>query len=78
MHRRQDDAEDERPFPDEQMVDALLKSHRREEFIEMFDAALDKWLDKKFSEVGKWTLRGITAMALALLTWFYFHSGASK
>ena len=73
MHNRHDDAAEERGYPDTDMIDKLLESHRKDEFVEMFDSALDKWLDKKFSEVGKWTLRGITAMALGLLTWFYFH-----
>lgn len=30
---------------------------------------LTEWLDDKFAELGKWTLRGILAAALAGLVW---------
>lgn len=42
--------------PDEQK--ALLKE------------ALQEWLDAKYAEVGKWTVRGISAVALVLLITF--------
>lgn len=33
-------------------------------------AALKEWLDEKFAEVGKWSVRGILAAGLAALAYF--------
>lgn len=37
--------------------------------------AIQEWLDKKFTEFGKWSLRGIVAMALgaAFYIWLGSH-----
>lgn len=32
--------------------------------------ALQDWLDAKYAEVGKWTVRGVAAVALVLLISF--------
>jgi hypothetical protein len=32
--------------------------------------ALQDWLDAKYAEVGKWTVRGVVAVALVLLISF--------
>lgn len=37
--------------------------------------AVDEWLDAKFQQVGKWTVRGIAAAALAALTYFLINYG---
>lgn len=36
--------------------------------------AISEWLDKQFSTVGKWTLKGIAAASLAVL--FYLYAAA--
>ena len=41
-------------------------------------AGIDNWLDSKFSQVGKWTLRGAAAAALAALTHFIIQYGWHK
>jgi hypothetical protein len=35
---------------------------------------LQEWLDKKFMEFGKWSLKGITAMALVGLVYLWASS----
>lgn len=49
----------------ERIVDGVAKSDK-EQFYENFDAAVDRWLDKKFSQFGKWAVGGICA---ALFVW---------
>jgi len=49
----------------EKAVDRLLDMHR-DDFLDMFDAAVDRWLDKQFSRFGRWALTGIIA---ALFVW---------
>ena len=41
-------------------------------------AAIESWLDTKLAMVGKWTLRGIAAAALAALTHWIINSGWIK
>ncbi|TAM16079.1 MAG: hypothetical protein EPN65_15230 [Pandoraea sp.] len=41
-----------------------------EEQRALIKEALQEWLDAKYAEVGKWTLRGICAAALAALVLF--------
>ena len=36
-------------------------------FKEALKEAINEWLDKKFTELGKWTLKGITALAFSAL-----------
>jgi hypothetical protein len=36
--------------------------------------AIQEWLNQQYSLVGKWTLKGITAVALAVL--FYLYAAA--
>jgi hypothetical protein len=33
--------------------------------------ALEEWLDKQFTSFGKWSLKGIVALALAGLVYFW-------
>jgi hypothetical protein len=41
--------------------------------------AIQEWLDKQFSTLGRWTLGGITSMGLAALTyWFLTSNGWHK
>lgn len=44
----------------EKIVDRVVKSSK-EEFYENFDAAVDRWLDKKFAQFGKWAIMGMCA-----------------
>lgn len=50
--------------------DGRLKEYKR-----AMKEAVDEWLDAKFQQVGKWTLRGIAAGGLAALTYFLIHFG---
>jgi hypothetical protein len=36
-----------------------------------FKEAISEWLDKQFATVGKWTLRGITSVALGMFLYAY-------
>lgn len=49
----------------EKIVDRVIKNNK-DEFYDNFDAAVDRWLDKKFAQFGKWALGG---MAAALFIW---------
>ena len=45
----------------------------------VFKEALNEWLDHKFSEFGKWTLRGILiALFGAVVTFIMFTQGYHK
>lgn len=39
-------------------------------FRDAVKAGIDSWLETKFAQVGKWTLRGLVAAALAALCHF--------
>lgn len=34
---------------------------------EVIKQAIDEWLERKYAEVGKWTLRGIVALAVGVI-----------
>lgn len=36
-----------------------------------FKEAISEWLDKQFSAFGKWTLRGISSIALGMFLYAY-------
>ena len=38
---------------------------------EAVKAAIQEWLDDKYKELGRWTLRGLAAATLALLAYYY-------
>ena len=40
--------------------------------------ALKEWLDEKFAEVGRWTVHGILAAALAALAYYLISHGGFK
>lgn len=42
-----------------------LDQREREEKKEIIKEAITEWLDKKFAEFGKWTIRGLIALGLA-------------
>lgn len=48
---------------------------RRKEIKDAMKEAVNEWLDDKFKQVGKWTVRGISAAALAALVYFILHFG---
>lgn len=39
---------------------------RNEEMKRVMQEAIDGWLDKKFTEFGKWSFRGMLALAAAV------------
>lgn len=41
---------------------------------EAIKEAIQEWLDQQYKMVGKWTMKGITAAALAVL--FYMYAAA--
>ena len=49
----------------EKIVEKLTKQNV-EEFSELFESAVDRWLDKQFARFGRWALMG---MAAALFVW---------
>ena len=53
-----------------------LEDMTPEEQKHLFKAALQEWLDAKYAEFGKWTARGVAAMALAaLIAYAVAHGG---
>lgn len=42
---------------------------KNDELKQALKEGLREWLDEKFAELGKWTLQGLAAMALAGLVW---------
>lgn len=47
-----------------------------EEQKRIIKEAINEWLDKQFTKLGKWTLGGICSMGLAAITyWFLTSSG---
>ncbi len=46
----------------------------RETTKEAVKDALKEWLDEKFSEFGKWSLRGLIAAAVAGITYLFLIS----
>jgi HEPN domain-containing protein len=47
----------------EALRDVLDDPVRRDDLKEVFKEAHDEWMEKKFAEFGKWTLRGVAAAA---------------
>lgn len=37
----------------------------KDEMVKVFQEAIEKWLDKKFAEVGRWTFGGLMAAIIA-------------
>ena len=67
---------------DEDLKDRIVNrvaENNKEEFLDLFDKAVDRWLDRQFARVGKWALRGAFA---ALFVWiiklYVQYSGALK
>lgn len=58
----------------ERVVDRMLERNK-EEFVELFDAAVDRWLDKQFSRFGKWALGGVVAAGFVWLLKLWIYSG---
>lgn len=48
---------------------------RRREIKDAMKEAVNEWLDEKYRQVGKWTLRGLGAMSVAALCYFILHFG---
>lgn len=44
----------------------------------VFDDAIRDWLDKKFADFGRWSLKGIMAAAFSGLVYWYVHTGGFK
>ena len=68
----------QRKLPDDALVHKLLQEHSKEEVADLFDAAIERWLDKQLAKFGLWTVRGLMAIAIAGVTWFWFHTGGFK
>lgn len=45
---------------------------------EQFKQALDEWLDKKFTEFGKWTLRSLGAIVFCMIIVYAVKTGLIK
>lgn len=52
----------------------LEDEKQREVFSKLLGEAIDRWLDKQYAVVGKWTLRGVLATACAAFVYFYFNT----
>jgi hypothetical protein len=56
--------------PSEDEIRAALATIKREEMKSIVRDAIREWLTEQLSTFGWWTLRGILAMALAMVVWF--------
>lgn len=56
--------------PTEEEIRAALASIKREEMKSIVRDAIREWLTEQLSVFGWWTLRGILAMALAMVLYF--------
>lgn len=63
---------------DELMLDHLLTERQKENFAELFDIAVDRWLDKKFAQFGKWAIYGMFAAIFVYLLKLAVAAGVFK
>lgn len=56
--------------PNEEEVRAALASMRRDEMKSVVRDAIREWLTEQLSAFGWWTLRGVLAVALAMIVYF--------
>lgn len=49
-------------------------ANRRDEQKELIKEAIQEWLDKQFTNFGKWTLRGMGSMVFSVLIYFWLQS----
>jgi hypothetical protein len=55
------------------MVD--LKDPEQQRLLrQAFGEAIDSWLDKKFAQLGRWSLGGMAAVIFAAVVYLYFSS----
>jgi len=55
----------------EALREVLDDPEHHEELKSIFKAALTEWLDAKWADVGKWSARGIAAMAVAAILYLF-------
>lgn len=53
------------PEVHDKVIDKIF-DRNKEEFSDLFDAAVDRWLDKQFMKFGKWAIGGVAA---AIFVW---------
>jgi len=49
----------------------MTPEEQKELHKEAIKEAISEWLDKQFISLGKWTLKGISAMGLAVLVYMW-------
>jgi hypothetical protein len=49
----------------------MTPDEQKEIHKEAIKEAISEWLDKQFITLGKWTLKGIAAMGLAVLVYLW-------
>jgi hypothetical protein len=49
----------------------MTPDEQKELHKEAIKEAISEWLDKQFIVLGKWTLKGISAMGLAVLVYLW-------
>lgn len=57
-----------------QTTNSETKKDMRAEMKSVIREAINDFLKEKYAEVGKWTIRGIAAAALSLLTYLILHA----
>lgn len=58
------------PNHNEEEIRAALATIRRDEMKSVVREAIREWLTEQLSAFGWWTVRGILAMALAMIVYF--------
>ena len=56
----------------------LNDPEQQELFRRVLNEAIERWLNRQYAAVGRWTLHGIAAAALAALAYFTFAHGIIK
>lgn len=46
-----------------------------EKFKDVMEQAIEKWMDRKFAEFGRWSFYGIVAASLGVLGFLIFSKG---
>jgi hypothetical protein len=60
----------------DKVIDKIF-DRNKEEFSDLFDAAVDRWLDKQFTRFGKWALGGLAAAIFIWCVKMYVASGGT-
>ncbi len=66
-------------MPDEEQCEIITKEEMKELYVQAVSVAIDRWLEKKFADFGRWTFYGFVAAGWAGLVFLLlFFNGWKK